>query len=107
MWLLAQLVARQDRRKKAGRPKGTGLTISPEDKKRRLALCKKRVRILKEVEVCVPKSSELKELYQKFNAVVAEIELVGGPASINHRTTLDIGTITKKLEYGRSLCSTN
>ncbi|KKN17585.1 hypothetical protein LCGC14_0964510 [marine sediment metagenome] len=107
MWLLTQLVSRQDRRKKAGRPKGTGLQIPPEDKKRRLALCKKRVRILKQVEACTPKSSELEELYNRFAVTVKQLDAVGGPASINHRTTLDIGATLKKLEYGRSLCNTH
>ena len=107
IWLLAQLIARQDRRKKAGRPKGTGLQIPPEDKKRRLALCKKRVRILKQVEACTPKSSELEELYNRFAVTVKQLDAVGGPASINHRTTLDIGATLKKLEYGRSLCNTH
>ncbi len=104
MWLLVQLMARQDRRKKAGRPKGTGLKISSEDKKRRLALCKKRVRILKEVEACIPKSNELEGMYQRFITVTKELDAVGGPASINHRTTLDVEATLRKLEYGRSLC---
>jgi len=104
IWLLAQLVARQDRRKKAGRPKGTGLELSPEDKRKRLALCKKRMRILQEVEECAHKDGRLEGLYQRFDAVVTDIEHVGGPASINHRTTLDVVTTMKKLEYGRALC---
>ena len=104
MWLLAQLVARQDRRKKAGRPEGTGLKLSSEDKRKRLALCKRRMRILQEVASCIPKDKRLEGLYQRFDAVAANIEHVGGPASINHRTTLDVVTTMKKLEYGRALC---
>ncbi len=100
LWLIVQLVSRQDRRKKAGRPKGTGLKISLEDKKRRLALCKKRVRILREVEACPPKNDRLEGLYQRFITVTKELEAVGGPASINHRTTLDIAATMKKLEFG-------
>ena len=103
IWLLAQLVARQDRRKKAGRPKGTGLKISPEDKKKRLALCKKRIRILQEVATCQLKDARLELLYQRFDTVIEEINAVGGPASINHRTTLNIPSTLMKLEYGRSL----
>ena len=100
MWLLSQLIARQDRRKKAGRPKGTGLKISPEDKKRRLALCKQRIRILRKVEACPMKSDGLEGLYQQFITVTKELEAVGGPASINHRTTLNLEATLKKLEYG-------
>lgn len=106
MWLLAQLVARQDRRKAAGRPKGTGLKLSPEDKRRRLALCKRRMRVLQEVAACTPKDRRLGELYQRFDAVSTNIRSVGGPASINARTNLDIVATEKKLMYGRSLCST-
>lgn len=106
MWLLVELIKRQDRRKKAGRPKGTGLTLSPNDRKKRLALCKKRIRILKAVEACDPKSDELKELYLRFETIGKELDATGGPATVNHRTTLDLDATLKKLEYGRSLCST-
>lgn len=107
MWLLVELIKRQDRRKKAGRPKGTGLTLSPDDRKKRLALCKKRIRTLKAVEACEPKSDTLEELYLRFEAIGKELDATGGPASVNHRTTLDMDATLKKLEYGRSLCNTN
>ena len=103
VWLLVQLVARQDRRKKAGRPKGTGLGLLPEDKKRRLALLKARMRILKEVESCPSKNERLGELFQEFTDVEDKIKQTGGPAAINARTTLDMNTTEKKLTYGRSL----
>ena len=104
IWLLVQLMARQDRRKAAGRPRGSGMGLSPEDKKRRLALCKRRMRIFQEVAVCTPKDERLEGLYRRFSAIVDDIESVGGPASINHRTTLDVSATEKKLMYGRSLC---
>lgn len=104
MWLAVQLVTRQDRRKKAGRPKGSGMKLSPEDKRKRLALCKRRMRILQEVAACTPKDKRLGGLYLTFNAVEIDIEHVGGPASINHRTTLDTAATERKLMYGRSLC---
>ncbi len=106
VWLLAQLVARQDRRKKAGRPRGSGMSLSPEDKNKRLALCKRRMRILQEIAACTPKDKQLEGLYRRFDAVRIDIEYVGGPASINHRSTLDMVATEKKLLYGRSLCST-
>ena len=106
MWLAVQLIARQDRRKKAGRPEGSGMKLSPEDKRKRLALCKQRMRILQEVAACTPKDERLEGLYRRFDTVRIGIECVGGPASINHRTNLDITAMEKKLMYGRSLCST-
>ena len=105
MWLLVQLIARQDRRKKAGRPKGSGMGLSLENKRRRLALCKRRMRILQEVASCTPKDNRLGGLYQKFDAVRTDLENTGGPASINHRATLDMVATERKLLYGRSLCS--
>ena len=105
MWLLVQLTARQDRRKKAGRPIGSGMGLSPNDKRKRLALCKKRMRILQEAAACTPKDGRLEGLYRRFDAVRTDIENVGGPANINHRTTLDMVTTEKKLMYGRSLCN--
>ena len=103
MWLATQLVARQMRRKKAGRPKGTGLRLVPEDKRRRLALCKKRMRILQEVAVCGSKDEQLMGLYQRFDNVQEDLKAVGGPASINHRVALDMSAIEKKLMYGKAL----
>lgn len=103
VWLLAQMVARQDRRKKAGRPKGTGLRLSPEHKKKRLALLKRRMRVLKEVESCPPKNEKLGKLFTEFVGVESEIEKTGGPAAVNVRTTLDVKATEKKLMYGRSL----
>lgn len=105
VWLLAQLAARQDRRKKAGRPKGSGMRLSPEDKRKRLALCKRRMRILQEVASCSPKDKKLGEWFVKFEEVNKMISDLGGAATINHRTTLDIATTTRKLEYGKLLCS--
>ncbi len=103
IWLMAQLIARQDRRKAAGRPKGTGLGLSSEDKKKRLALCKRRMRIFQEVSKCSPKDKRLEGCWVNYEVVVRALELVGGPASINHRTTLDVEAVEKKLLYGRSL----
>lgn len=103
IWLLAQLVSRQDRRKKAGRPKGSGLGLSPESKRKRLALCKRRMRIFREVAKCAPKAKELGQWWVNYVAVTRALELVGGPASINRRTTLDITATEQKLMYGRSL----
>lgn len=103
IWLLVQLVARQDRRKPAGRPKGSGLGLSKEDKKKRLALLKRRVRLLQEVEACPVKNDRLEGLYQRFTTIREELEEVGGPAVINNRTTLDVKGIEKKLTYGRAL----
>ena len=104
IWLLGQLVARQDRRKKAGRPKGTGMKLSPENKLKRLALCKKRMRILQEVAACPVKAAQLGELYLRFEDVNTGIQHIGGPATINHRTDLDVKATLKKLEYGKALC---
>ncbi len=103
MWLAGQMIARQMRRKKAGRPKGTGLGLVPEDKRRRLALCKKRMRILQEVAACDAKDERLMVLYQRFDTVRVGIEAVGGPASINHRVALDVRATEKKLMYGKAL----
>jgi hypothetical protein len=103
IWLLVQLMARQDRRKAAGRPQGSGMGLSPEDKKKRLALCKRRMRTLQEVATCAPKDKRLEEHWVNYEAVARALELVGGPASINHRTTLDVEATEKKLLYGRSL----
>ncbi|KKN01338.1 hypothetical protein LCGC14_1128640 [marine sediment metagenome] len=103
VWLLSQLVARQDRRKKAGRPKGTGMGLSPEDKKKRLAFCKRRMRILQEVSTCPPKDRRLGEWFTKFAEVNEMIDNLGGAATINHRTILDVAAVTRKLEYGKAL----
>ncbi|KKL96768.1 hypothetical protein LCGC14_1841160 [marine sediment metagenome] len=106
LWLIAQLVARQDRRKAAGRPKGSGLRLSPENKRKRLALCKRRMRIFQEVSKCSPKDKRLGEWFTKYETVTKELEDVGGPASVNARTNLDVVATEKKLMYGRSLCKT-
>ena len=106
VWLMAQLVARQDRRKAAGRPIGSGLKLPPEDKRRRLALCKRRMRIFQEVSACIPKDGRLKDLFLRFKEVDQAINDIGGPAKVNSRTILDIPTIEKKLKYGEALCNT-
>jgi hypothetical protein len=106
IWLLVQLMARQDRRKAAGRPRGSGMGLSPEDKKKRLALCKRRMRILQEVAACAPKDKRLGEWFVRFEDVNKMIYDLGGAATINHRTTLDLATTLKKLEYGEALCNT-
>jgi hypothetical protein len=103
IWLLVQLMARQDRRKKAGRPKGSGMGLSPENKRKRLALCKRRMRIFQEVAECSPKDKRLEGCWVNYTAVTRALELVGGPATINARTTLDVTATEQKLLYGRSL----
>ena len=106
IWLLVQLMARQDRRKAAGRPRGSGMGLPPEDKKKRLALCKRRMRILQEVSACAPKDKRLGEWFVRFEEVNGMIYNLGGAATINHRTTLDVTATMRKLEYGKALCST-
>ena len=107
LWVLTQMVARQDRRKAAGRPTGTGMGLSPEDKKRRLALCKKRMRLFQEVSKCRLKDERLGEFFTQFESLTQELEKVGGPASVNSRTTLDVQDIERKLQFGKAWRSSN
>ncbi len=102
MWVISQMVAKQSRRKAAGRPVGTGLKLSTEDKHKRLALLKKRTRLLGEVETCHLKDERLEGLYQRFETISRELEIVGGKAKFNSRTTLNLRDIEKKLQLGKA-----
>lgn len=101
LWMIAQMIAKQDRRKPAGRPIGTGLNLAPGDKNRRLAILKRRARLFKEVEECSLKDLRLTELYQKFVTIGNELDAVGGKANVNLRTTLNLQDIEKKLRLGK------
>lgn len=103
IWLFAQLVARQDRRKAAGRPKGTGLRLSPEHKNKRLALLKARMRLFRRIALHDHHDKELQDLYSVFEALELELEKFGGPAKVNKRTTVILEDVERRLQYGRSL----
>ena len=103
VWLIAQMVARQDRRKPPGRPLGSGLGLSKEDKARRLAILKRRARLFKEIEACPPKDKRLVEFFNRFESIEQELGGVGGPAPVNRRTTMNIRDIERKLLFGRSI----
>jgi len=101
LWVLVQMIARQDRRKAAGRPVGTGLNLSPENKNRRLAILKRRARLFKEVEGRSLKDPKLPGLYQRFVIIGDELNAVGGKAKVNLRTTLNLQDIERKLKLGK------
>ncbi len=101
LWVIAQMAAKQDRRKAAGRPVGTGLQLSPKDKNRRLALLKRRTRLVREVENYSLKDPKLVTLFERFESIEQELNTVGGKAKFNSRTTLNLKDAEKKLQLGK------
>lgn len=93
-WAVYQLVAHWEARKAAGRPSGS--RFDPETKRKRLALQKRRVRIMWKIQECTNKEVLL-PLIEEFNNIQKLMEATGGTSLLNGRTKLDKETIVWRI----------